>query len=199
MLGSVTSPKGCCNAAAGVPRSIPAVSRCSPRPVTSGRCWCCWRCASTTSPATRLAASSRASTATASRSSSCRTTAPSRRTRRRDCCWAPTTTSASRSRAASSSPVSSRCYGAWRRPSRATGRAPGRAHRPRARGAPAARRGLDQPIAQRLVISPKTVGKHLEHILEELPARSRAEAVAIAYQRNLHAPPDNLIRLRPDR
>jgi DNA-binding NarL/FixJ family response regulator len=60
-------------------------------------------------------------------------------------------------------------------------------------------RGLDQPtIAQRLVISPKTVGKHIEHILEKLPARSRAEAVAIAYQRNLHAPPDNLIRLRPD-
>ncbi len=49
--------------------------------------------------------------------------------------------------------------------------------------------GLDQPkIAERLVISPKTVSKHIEHILEKLPARSRAEAVAIAYQRGLHAP-----------
>ena len=60
--------------------------------------------------------------------------------------------------------------------------------------------GLDQPtIAQRLVISPKTVGKHIEHILEKLPARSRAEAVAIAYQRNLHAPSDHRARLRSDR
>jgi DNA-binding NarL/FixJ family response regulator len=59
--------------------------------------------------------------------------------------------------------------------------------------------GLDQPtIAQRLVIAPKTVSKHIEHILEKLPARSRAEAVAIAYQRNLHAASDNrLIRLQP--
>jgi DNA-binding response OmpR family regulator len=50
--------------------------------------------------------------------------------------------------------------------------------------------GCDQhAIAQRLVVSPKTVGKHIEHILAKLPARSRAEAVAIAYQRGLHAPP----------
>lgn len=48
-------------------------------------------------------------------------------------------------------------------------------------------RGLDQTeIAKRLVISPKTVSKHIERILDKLPARSRAEAVAIAYQRNLH-------------
>jgi DNA-binding NarL/FixJ family response regulator len=49
--------------------------------------------------------------------------------------------------------------------------------------------GLDQhAIAQRLVVSPRTVGKHIEHILAKLPARSRAEAVAIAYQRGLHTP-----------
>lgn len=47
--------------------------------------------------------------------------------------------------------------------------------------------GFDQAaIARRLVISPKTVAKHLEHILRKLPARSRAEAVAIAYRRGLH-------------
>jgi DNA-binding response OmpR family regulator len=50
--------------------------------------------------------------------------------------------------------------------------------------------GHDQhAIANRLVVSPRTVGKHIEHILLKLPARSRAEAVAIAYQRGLHAPP----------
>ena len=58
--------------------------------------------------------------------------------------------------------------------------------------------GLDQTeIAQRLVISPKTVGKHIEHILDKLPAHSRAEAVAIAYQRDLQG--ENVIELRPDR
>jgi DNA-binding NarL/FixJ family response regulator len=59
--------------------------------------------------------------------------------------------------------------------------------------------GLDQSkIAERLVISPKTVSKHIEHILEKLPARSRAEAVAIAYQRGLDAPATNVIPLRRD-
>ena len=59
--------------------------------------------------------------------------------------------------------------------------------------------GLDQPkIAERLVISPKTVSKHIEHILEKLPARSRAEAVAIAYQRGLHTPSADVIPLRRD-
>ncbi len=59
--------------------------------------------------------------------------------------------------------------------------------------------GLDQAkIAERLVISPKTVSKHIEHILEKLPARSRAEAVAIAYQRGLDAPAANVIPLRRD-
>lgn len=37
-------------------------------------------------------------------------------------------------------------------------------------------------IAEALVISPKTVGTHIEHILEKLGVRSRAQAVAIAYQ-----------------
>ncbi len=46
--------------------------------------------------------------------------------------------------------------------------------------------GLDQrSIARRLFIAPKTVSKHIEHILQKLPARSRAEAVAIAYRRGL--------------
>jgi DNA-binding NarL/FixJ family response regulator len=44
-----------------------------------------------------------------------------------------------------------------------------------------------QAIAERLFITPKTVGKHIEHILTKLPARSRAEAVAIAYRRGLHS------------
>jgi DNA-binding NarL/FixJ family response regulator len=61
-------------------------------------------------------------------------------------------------------------------------------------------RGLDQRgIAERLVIAPKTVGKHIEHILEKLPARSRAEAVAIAYQRRLCTPPGEVIELRHQR
>ena len=43
--------------------------------------------------------------------------------------------------------------------------------------------GLDQTeIAERLVISPKTVGTHIERILTKLGARSRAQAVAIAYR-----------------
>jgi DNA-binding NarL/FixJ family response regulator len=71
-------------------------------------------------------------------------------------------------------------------------------------GAPALRAGLtprelevlqlladghnQHAIAQMLFVSPRTVGKHIEHILAKLPARSRTEAVAIAYQRGLHAP-----------
>jgi DNA-binding NarL/FixJ family response regulator len=46
--------------------------------------------------------------------------------------------------------------------------------------------GLKQTdIAARLVISPKTVGGHVERILEKLGAHSRAQAVALAYQQNL--------------
>ena len=46
--------------------------------------------------------------------------------------------------------------------------------------------GIQQPeIAGRLVISPKTVGTHIERILSKLGAHSRAEAVALAYRRAL--------------
>ena len=43
--------------------------------------------------------------------------------------------------------------------------------------------GLDQgEIAEQLVISPKTVGTHIERVLFKLGAHSRAEAVALAYR-----------------
>jgi DNA-binding NarL/FixJ family response regulator len=46
--------------------------------------------------------------------------------------------------------------------------------------------GLDQAtIARRLVISPKTVGKHIERVLDKLSAHSRAEVVSIAHRRGL--------------
>jgi DNA-binding NarL/FixJ family response regulator len=49
--------------------------------------------------------------------------------------------------------------------------------------------GLDgSSIAQRLVISPRTVGTHLEHIFEKLGVRSRAQAVAAAYRAGLVEP-----------
>ena len=46
--------------------------------------------------------------------------------------------------------------------------------------------GLNQhDIAQRLVLSPKTVGNHIDHILSKLDVRSRSQAVAQAYRRAL--------------
>jgi DNA-binding NarL/FixJ family response regulator len=42
-----------------------------------------------------------------------------------------------------------------------------------------------QQIASELFISPKTVGTHIEHILRKLGARSRAQAVALAYREHL--------------
>lgn len=46
--------------------------------------------------------------------------------------------------------------------------------------------GLGQTeIAERLVISPKTVGTHIERVLAKLGAHSRAEAVALAYRRRV--------------
>jgi DNA-binding NarL/FixJ family response regulator len=43
--------------------------------------------------------------------------------------------------------------------------------------------GLDQAeIAQRLVVTPKTVAKHIENINKKLDVHSRAEAVAVAYR-----------------
>jgi DNA-binding NarL/FixJ family response regulator len=46
--------------------------------------------------------------------------------------------------------------------------------------------GLDQrAIAARLVISPKTVATHIQHLLEKLGVGSRAQAVAFAHQHGL--------------
>ena len=46
--------------------------------------------------------------------------------------------------------------------------------------------GQDQAeIAAELVISPNTVGTHIEHILTKLDVHSRAEAVAVAYRSEL--------------
>ncbi|MGH3041125.1 MAG: helix-turn-helix domain-containing protein [Gaiellaceae bacterium] len=43
--------------------------------------------------------------------------------------------------------------------------------------------GLDQvDIAERPVISPKTVATHIHHILEKLGVHSRAQAVAVAHR-----------------
>ena len=50
--------------------------------------------------------------------------------------------------------------------------------------------GLTQDdIADRLVISPRTVGTHLERILSKLGVHSRAQAVAVAYRDRLLALP----------
>jgi DNA-binding NarL/FixJ family response regulator len=49
--------------------------------------------------------------------------------------------------------------------------------------------GFDQAeIARRLVISPKTVGTHIQHVLAKLGVRSRTKAVAEAYRRGLVEP-----------
>jgi DNA-binding NarL/FixJ family response regulator len=48
--------------------------------------------------------------------------------------------------------------------------------------------GLEQAeIAERLVISAKTVGNHIERILGKLGVRSRAQAVGVAYREHLIA------------
>lgn len=44
-------------------------------------------------------------------------------------------------------------------------------------------------IAQHLVISEKTVSTHIDHILRKLGVRSRVQAVALAYSRDLLAAP----------
>jgi len=49
--------------------------------------------------------------------------------------------------------------------------------------------GLGQAeIAERLVVSPKTVGTHIQHILSKLNVHSRAQAVAEAYRLGLVSP-----------
>jgi DNA-binding NarL/FixJ family response regulator len=46
--------------------------------------------------------------------------------------------------------------------------------------------GLEQTeIATRLVISPRTVSKHIQHILEKLDVHSRAQAVALAHMQGI--------------
>jgi DNA-binding NarL/FixJ family response regulator len=46
--------------------------------------------------------------------------------------------------------------------------------------------GFEQAeIATRLVISPRTAGKHIQHILEKLDVHSRAQAVAVAHLRGI--------------
>src|SRR6266511_4311324 len=46
--------------------------------------------------------------------------------------------------------------------------------------------GLNQSeMAEKLYISPKTVGKHIEHILAKLGVHSRAQAVAVAVREGL--------------
>ena len=49
--------------------------------------------------------------------------------------------------------------------------------------------GFEQAeIAKRLVISPRTVSTHIQHILEKLDVRSRAQAVALAHMRGVRHP-----------
>jgi DNA-binding NarL/FixJ family response regulator len=44
-------------------------------------------------------------------------------------------------------------------------------------------------IARDLVIAPKTVEKHIEHILMKLGVHSRAQAIAVAFQEDAPAQP----------
>jgi DNA-binding NarL/FixJ family response regulator len=49
--------------------------------------------------------------------------------------------------------------------------------------------GMEQSeIAKRLVISPRTAGTHIQHILEKLDVHSRAQAVALAHMRGVRHP-----------
>ncbi len=54
----------------------------------------------------------------------------------------------------------------------------------------ASQKGLDHhAIACELVIAPKTVEKHIEHILSKLEVHSRAQAIALALQDEPTEPP----------
>ena len=44
-------------------------------------------------------------------------------------------------------------------------------------------------IASRLVISPRTVASHIQHLLSKLGVHSQAQAVAVAYREGLVDPP----------
>ena len=51
--------------------------------------------------------------------------------------------------------------------------------------------GLSQvEIAERLVITQRTVAKHVEHILSKLHVHTRAQAVALALRSNAVGPAD---------
>jgi non-specific serine/threonine protein kinase len=51
-------------------------------------------------------------------------------------------------------------------------------------------KGLDhRAIAHNLVIAPKTVEKHIEHILLKLGVHSRAQAIALALNEDAAEPP----------
>jgi DNA-binding NarL/FixJ family response regulator len=55
-----------------------------------------------------------------------------------------------------------------------------------------------QQIAERLIISPKTVGTHIEHVLRKLGVHSRAQAVAVAMRReNGNVTPDSAVAATP--
>ena len=61
-----------------------------------------------------------------------------------------------------------------------------RPDRPRGRGPHPARPGLsNKQIAERLVITPKTAGNHVEHIYAKIDASSRAAAAMFAVQHGL--------------
>ncbi|TMQ09781.1 MAG: helix-turn-helix transcriptional regulator, partial [Deltaproteobacteria bacterium] len=56
--------------------------------------------------------------------------------------------------------------------------------------------GMDHiEIARHLVITPKTVEKHIEHILLKLGVHSRAQAIALAFQDEVPMTP-TLIELK---
>ena len=42
-----------------------------------------------------------------------------------------------------------------------------------------------EQIARRLIISPKTVATHVEHILRKLVVRSSTEAIAVAFREEI--------------
>ena len=57
--------------------------------------------------------------------------------------------------------------------------------------------GLDQEtIAQELVLSPKTIGTHIQRILPKLGVSSRTQAVALAYREGLVANGDDGHRMK---